>query len=312
MLLTTREAVYVVQKAGDAPEAALEGLGVQRAAEGRTLSAVALDDGRVALLEGGGKIRFLDPDLPEGERVTAIHLLGEDPVEMLLGTEPAHVYRLTENGPAEASGAFDVLHVRSGWHTPWGGPPAVRTLVGTAEGWVYADIHVGSIMASPDRGHTWSPVTSDLDADVHQAATCPAAPDRLYANTARAVFLSQDHGSSWDARGRGLGNRYGRAIAVHPEQPNEFLATVSDGPNGDDVHGQLYRTADGGKSWEQVRDGFPGSTPANIDTGHVAVTADGTGWAAVGRDLYAGPVTEGAWRRVWKAPGPIGMLSVAT
>ncbi len=60
-----------------------------------------------------------------------------------------------------------------------------------------------------------------------------------------------------------------------------------------------------------MADGFPGSTPKNIDTFHLAATDDGTGWASVGRRLYAGPLAGGPWRHVWEAPDPIAALSVA-
>ncbi|MBL7140040.1 MAG: hypothetical protein ISS74_03945 [Planctomycetes bacterium] len=310
MLIATSDAVYELEKAGGTPGKRFEAPGIRRVAEGRHRALVALEDGRLALLKGG-RPRYLEPDLGEGVEVTALLILAEDPLEVLLGTEPPHVYRLTVERGAERCGVFDALHVRSGWHTPWGGPPAVRSLAGTPDGTVYADIHVGSIMVSADRGTTWAPVTPDLNEDVHQVATCPAAPDRVYANTARAVHVSDDRGKTWQDRGGKLGRRYGRAIAVHPARPAVLLASTSDGPHGDNVHGGLFGTTNAGKTWSQVTDGFPAATRENIDTFHVAVTADGTGWASVGEALYTGQAASGPWRKAWEAPDAIRMLSVA-
>jgi len=310
MRIATRDAVYGLAKAGDTPGTCFEAPGIRRVAEGKRLAVVGLEDGRLALVKGA-RTRHLEPDLGEGEEVTALLILAEDPLEVLLGTEPPHIYRLTKDRGTERCGAFDALHVRSGWHTPWGGPPAVRSLAGTPDGTVYADIHVGSIMVSTDRGTTWRPVTPDLNEDVHQVATCPAAPDRVYANTARAVFVSADRGKTWQDRGGQLGRRYGRAVAVHPARPDVLLASTSDGPHGDDVHAALFRTTDAGKTWAQVADGFPRSSRQNIDTFHVAVTADGMGWASVGEALYAGDAAAGPWRKAWEAPEEIRMLSVA-
>ena len=309
MLIATHDAVYATKGPDVSPVLRLEAEGTLHVAEGRLLDVVATDDGRLSVVRKH-KTRTLEPEL-EKAAVACVLLLKEDPLEVLLGTEPAHVFRLKGDGPAERCRSFDALHVRDGWYTPWGGPPAVRSLAATPDGWVYADIHVGSIMASPDRGKTWDPVTPDLHEDVHQVATCPAAPKRVYANTARAVWISDDRGRSWDSRGKGLSHRYGRAIAVHPDKPDHCLASVSDGPHGKNVHGQLYRSTDAGRTWHHVADGFPDSTPRNIDTFHLAVTADGTGWACEGRHLYAGPLTGGAWRQVWEAPDPIAALSVA-
>ena len=71
-------------------------------------------------------------------------------------------YRLVgEEGPAERVVAFDELACREEWYTPWGGPPAVRTFAKTQDGFCYADIHVGSIMRSPDEGISWEPVTPE-------------------------------------------------------------------------------------------------------------------------------------------------------
>ena len=228
---------------------------------------------------------------------------------MLIGTTPAHVYRLADDGrPAARIAPFDALDCRDGWHTPWGGPPAVRSLADTPDGTVYADIHVGSIMRSADHGRSWQPVTPDLHEDVHQVATCAAAPDRVAANTARAVYLSDDLGRSWSHRGDDLGARYGRAIAIDPTDPDVMLATVSDGPHGDDVHGQLYRTDDAGRTWSHVCDGFPDSTAQNINTSHVVFTADGIAWACVDRTLYVGDDHGRRWSTFWAGPEPIRMI----
>ena len=309
MLITTRDAVYAVKGPDADPAERFLAEGIRCVAEGQHLDAVALEDGRLAIIRDG-KARFLEPDLGDA-KVTCMLLLTASPLEALLGTRPAALYHLSGGGGAARLGGFDALHVRTGWHTPWGGPPDVRSLAATPDGWIYADIHIGNVMVSPDRGRTWDPVNPDLNEDVHQVTTCPAAPDRVYANTARAVYLSEDRGQSWESRGKALGHRYGRAVAVHPAKPNLCLASVSDGPRGENVHGQLYRTADGGRGWDHLADGFPESTAQNIDTFHLAVTPDGTGWASVGRTLYAGPVRAGAWRRVWQAPDEIVMLSAA-
>jgi hypothetical protein len=90
---------------------------------------------------------------------------------------------LQEDGTANLCTGFEALPVRSEWYTPWGGPPAVRSFAATTDGCVYADIHVGSIMRSPDQGHTWEPVTPTLHNDVHEVATTPASDNHVAANT---------------------------------------------------------------------------------------------------------------------------------
>ncbi len=220
MLLATGSTVYRFD--GDAePRAGFEAEGVRRVAEGAGLEVVAVDDGSVAVLREGCE-QWIRTDI-EGS-VESLLVLREEPLELLVGTEPGHVYRVTSGGASR-------------------------------DRWVYADVHVGSIMRSGDAGETWEPVTPDLHEDVHQAATCPAAPCRVCAATARAAYVSDDRGRSWHHRADDLDERYGRAIALHPHEPDTVVTTVSDGPHGEDVHGQLYVIHDAGRHWRHVADG---------------------------------------------------------
>ncbi|MGD2175362.1 MAG: hypothetical protein PVJ27_08160 [Candidatus Brocadiaceae bacterium] len=309
MLIATESAVYTLgtSSGGERPEPSFEGTGIRRVAEERNGAVVAFSDGTVRLpAEGGGRTVAIDGE----QTLHSLLILNEDPREVLVGTEPPHIYRLTGT-EAERLKAFDDLECRDGWHTPWGGSPAVRSMGRTGDGWVYADIHVGSIMRSSDRGGSWEPVTPELHKDVHQVATCPATDERVYAQTARAFYISEDRGRSWIHRAEDLGERYGRAVAVHPTDPDLVLCTVSDGPHGENVHGELYRSEDAGRHWTHVAEGFPESTPENIDTFHVAFAPDGSAWALVGNTLYAGGDRATDWRAFWQAPADIIMLASA-
>ena len=55
-------------------------------------------------------------------------VLREDPVELLLGTASAHLFHLSQGGTAKSIDTFGSLACRSDWYTPWGGPPAVRSI----------------------------------------------------------------------------------------------------------------------------------------------------------------------------------------
>jgi photosystem II stability/assembly factor-like uncharacterized protein len=270
------------------------------------LNVLAMDDGTLRVLADGGQRRVLTGIQDD---ITSLAILSESPLGILIGTEPPHIYNLRDEGPAERNASFAALDVRDEWFTPRGGPAAVRSLAVTPDGWAYGDIHVGSIMRSADRGQTWSPVTPELHVDVHDVSTCPAAPDRVYAQTADAFWISCDRGGSWEHRARDLGERYGRCVSVHPGEPNLALSTVSDGPHGEHVHGQLYRTEDAGLQWTHLADGFPRSTPENIDTFHVAFSAGGLAWAVSGSQLYVGWRRARDWSLFWEAPEPIRMLS---
>jgi hypothetical protein len=309
MLVATDDLVYTLDGTGrqKAPTLIFEEGGVRRVEQGSIWDVIALEDGGVVAL-GGGTERRIHTGIED--TVHSLLLLSEDPLVLLIGTEPPHVYRLAAEGDAARRvRSFDELDCRGDWYTPWGGPAAVRSMARTGDGWLYADIHVGSIMRSPDRGETWEPVTPELHVDVHRVATCRADEERVYAQTADGFWISYDRGDSWEHRAGDLGERYGRCVVVHPDEADVALSTVSDGPHGDDVHGQLYRTEDAGRTWTHVADGFPDSTKANIDTFHVGFARGDTAWAIVEETLYVGRERAASWAPFWQARTPIKMLA---
>jgi len=269
------------------------------------LGALALANGEIVIVGSTDHTRIATGI---AEPVGSLLVRSSDPFRALVGTDDsAHLYSISDGSPGERVAEFDALACRKDWYTPWGGPPAVRCLASSSDGWVYADIHVGSIMRSPDGGASWEPVTPELHPDVHQVAVTPAAPSRVYANTADAVFVSDDRGASWRQASRGLSARYGRGLAVHPTDPHVVLASVSRGPRGGDA--RLFRSEDAGNTWNAVDGEFPASCERNIDTFQIAFTRDGAAWAAVGTTLYVGRDGGADWRFHWEAPQEIRLLA---
>jgi hypothetical protein len=304
MLIATKTKVYTLNGGGvqDAPLPKCRGERVERVAEGPSCSAVALRGGDIVLLTEDGS-RTVSTGI--ADPIESLLILSGD--LLLIGTEGPHLYRLSGD-TVERVEAFDQLECRDEWYTPWGGPAALRSFADTADGWVYADIHVGSIMRSPDRGASWEPVTPHLNKDVHQVATSPQTDERVYANTARAVYISGDRGQTWGHRANGFSVLYGRAIAVHPQDRDCLLATVSDGPGGN-AEGRLFRTQDAGLTWSHVTGGFPETTRGNIDTFHIAFSSNGRAWAVSDKTLYCSDNRGQTWETAWEAPEAITMIS---
>ncbi len=305
MLIATKTNVYTLNGGGVQDAPLPRGESVERVAEGASCGAVALSGGDIVLLTEDGS-RAVSTGI--ADPIESLLILSGD--HLLIGTEGPHLYRLSGDTVQRVE-AFDQIECRDEWYTPWGGPAALRSFAGTTDGWIYADIHVGSIMRSPDRGASWEPVTPDLNKDVHQVVTSPQTDERVYANTARAVYISEDRGQTWQHRADGFPVLYGRAIAVHPQDRDCLLATVSDGPGGN-AAGHLFRTQDAGLTWSHVTEGFPETTRGNIDTFHIAFSSDGHAWAVSEKTLHRSDNRGQTWETAWEAPEEITMISCKT
>lgn len=310
MLIATRNCVYSMDDRGQQPpQTRLTQAGLRCVAEGITCYAVAIDNALALWTQG----RLIEVATGIHEPVESLLILREDPIVLLIGTEGAHMHRLTLGRGVERVTSFDELPVRPNWSTPWGGPPAIRSMAKSTDGFVYAAIHVGGVMLSGDGGLSWEPCGPGIDDDVHQVATTPADPARVYANTRRGVYVSPDRGMTWAYRSQGADRQYGRALAVSVGDGELILASTSDGPDeeGKDVRAQLLRSTDGGASWHAAGGAFPSSSPRNIDTHQLAITVDGVAWAACGQELFVGPRDGQEWLSAWRAPEPIRMISCA-
>ncbi|MFC1804069.1 WD40/YVTN/BNR-like repeat-containing protein [Thermoproteota archaeon] len=307
MLLSTKTSLYHLYEDGSkAPESIYTSSDLRRVQEGDKRNVIALGDGRI-IVQGSGEQKILDSGIKE--RIDSILVVKEDPLILLIGCTPPNLYRLVDNeNNAQLISTFQELSVRDQWYTPWGGPAAVRSMDKTKDGWVYANIHVGSIMRSPDQGESWEPVEPTLHKDVHEVAASPINPERVYANTYLSVYVSDDRGETWSHRSGALRGRYGRGIAVHPTEPDVLLCGVSDGPSGGNVNGQLYWSENAGRNWVHVVDGFPDSTRRNIDTFHIKF-AGGFAWVSDDNTLYLSLDKGRSFELFWYAPEEITVIS---
>jgi photosystem II stability/assembly factor-like uncharacterized protein len=102
---------------------------------------------------------------------------------------------------------------------------------------------------------SWQPVGPD-GGTVRSLALDPKNPDRIFLGTSAGnLYLSSDNGASWSRFARP--DKYGEMVLDHividPSDPRNIFVAAWNAqlPNSD---GDLFRSKDGGKSWEIVSD----------------------------------------------------------
>lgn len=204
-----------------------------------------------------------------------ISCLGLVAGRVLVGTEEAHLYRLASEHRDNAGSApelvesFESLDDRSDWFTPWGGPPAVRSIAWNGDRTVYVNVHVGGILKSEDLGESFEQII-DIKTDVHEVHL-HRATGILLASTGRGFAQSDDSGRTWQTTCEGLHGCYMRAVAV---DGGKTVASASNGPHGD--KGAVYvRNLESVGEFSKCTDGLPDWFAGNVDTACVSAR-DGT------------------------------------
>jgi hypothetical protein len=257
LLIGTREGLFALAGGEPRPEASFEA---------REVAALAVREGAAWAVAGHNAIVRREPDgtwTDVAKSELEIVCLAETSHGVLAGTEEAHLLRLVgDDGTLAPVEAFETVEGRESWYTPWGGPPAVRSIAQDLAGRLHANVHVGGIPRSVDAGASWEP-TIDIDADVHQVVAHPTHPDVVLAAGAVGLAMSVDGGLSWRIEREGLHATYARAVAVAGDR---ILVSVSNGPRGG--RGAVYRGGlEPGAAFERCTEGLPEWFDGNIDSG---------------------------------------------
>jgi hypothetical protein len=96
---------------------------------------------------------------------------------------------------------------------------------------------------------------------VHCLVMAPGTAERLYQQNHCGMYRSDDGGRRWESIEAGLPSSFGFPAAAHPRDPATLYLVPL---NGDSVgryvpdgKAAVWRTRDGGGSWEALREGLP-------------------------------------------------------
>jgi photosystem II stability/assembly factor-like uncharacterized protein len=127
----------------------------------------------------------------------------------------------------------------------------------------FAGVANGGVWKTDDYGRTWRPIFDDAPTgSIGDVAVSPSNPDVIYVGTGEGlqrpdlsvgdgIFKSTDGGATWAHVGLGDVQQVGRLV-VHPENPDVVFVAGLGHPYGANEERGVFRTRDGGKSWEKV------------------------------------------------------------
>ena len=160
----------------------------------------------------------------------------------------------------------------------------------------------GGVWKTDDYGRTWTPIFDDQPTgSVGCIAVALSDPNIVYVGSGEGlqrpdlsvgdgIYRSTDAGRTWTHLGLRDGQQIPQ-IAVDPHDPNTLLVAVAGHPYGPNEERGIFRSTDGGKSFEKVlyRDENIGGADVLIDPSNSSV-AYASLWEA-----RQGPWENGAW-----------------
>jgi photosystem II stability/assembly factor-like uncharacterized protein len=173
----------------------------------------------------------------------------------------------------------------------------------------YASAAQGGLWKSGDGGRDWQPLfDEEATQSIGSFALAPSDPNVIYVGSGEAnirgnvaiglgIWKSVDAGRTWRQVWKGRG-QIGQMI-VHPTNPDIAFAAVLGSPFGPSETRGVYRTQDGGKSWQRVlyQDADTGASDIAFDPNNANILFAGL-WQARRSpwSMTSGGPGSGLWR----------------
>lgn len=112
-----------------------------------------------------------------------------------------------------------------------------------------------------EHDHPAAPHDGETGHCVHNIMRASNAGDLLYQQNHHGVWRSSNGGRSWDDITQGLPSVFGFPIQVHPRDPKMLWTLPLNGDSAGrfppDASAAVWRSEDGGESWQDMRSGLP-------------------------------------------------------
>jgi serine/threonine protein kinase len=198
----------------------------------------------------------------------------DEPNVLYCGVEPAALFETRDAGETWSlvRGLFDHPH-RPRW-MPGNGGLALHTIVldPSDKERMYVAISAGGVYRTTDGGRTWTAQNRGIRAMfmpdkypefgqcVHKIVMHPSRPERLFLQNHWGLYRSDNSAENWTDIANGVPSDFGFALLMHPRNPDcVYVVPVESDEFRCSCDGRLrvYRTRNGGASWEPLQSGLP-------------------------------------------------------
>ena len=169
-------------------------------------------------------------------------------------------------------------------------------------GTFYMGVNNGGVWKTTDYGRIWEPIFDDQETgSIGDLDVAPSNPNVIYVGSGEGLqrpdlsvgngmYKSTDAGKTWAHLGLTDAQQIG-GVAIDPVSENRVFVAAMGHPYGPNTERGVYRTVNGGKTWEKV-------LYKDENTGAAQVTIDPKNPNIIYADLWAGrqgPWENGAW-----------------